>query len=102
VAKDMCCGNSDDCVRYDDDTCPNKERLRGLKVPSKRSEEPTAKLDLYAHEKKGNHLITALHNVQMSTDLPAADLGEALANLMQAVWRKGYDPVLTEVRITFS
>lgn len=44
------------------------------------------------------------HTAEMSTDLPADALGEAVAETMQKVWASGYDPVadMVELNIRFA
>lgn len=39
---------------------------------------------------------------EMSTDLPAAALGEIVAEALRIAWKDGYDPVKLRLEVTFS
>ncbi len=41
-------------------------------------------------------------STEMSTDLPAANLGELVADVLQATWRKGYDPAQKQFAIVIN
>jgi hypothetical protein len=51
-------------------------------------------------EKPDSVLVT--ETFEMTTDLPAAKMGEAICSVINTLWKHGYDPTKTKLEIDFS